>query len=124
MNMIKHRVTNPFRMTTMLTLATLVFVFVFSTTYGQVYAQTEENVTASELSFQFIQSAQSGSLSQINDTAYSLELNDVADRTVSYSDRPYRIVESIDTSGFVGNWSSNEDSFAIDPPNAAFGCFS
>jgi hypothetical protein len=99
------------------------FVLVFYTLNGeQVYAQLDENLTSSlsEPSFLFIQSAQSGSLSQINDTAYSLELNDIADKTVSFSDRPYRIVESIDTSEFVGNWSNtSEDCFAIDPPNAA-----
>jgi hypothetical protein len=118
--MFKHRFMNLSRMTTILTLSTLVFVFVFSTTFGgKAYAQLEENVTSSEPSFLFIQSAQSGSLSQINDTAYTLELNDVADKTVSFADRPDRIVESVDTSGFVGNWSANEDSFAIDPPNAA-----
>jgi len=96
-----------------------VFLFMFSSS-GLSYAQQNENDTSSsELRFLFIQSAQSGSLSQINDTAYTLELNDVTDKTVSFSDRPYRIVESIDTSEFVGNWSTGEDSFAIDPPNAA-----
>jgi hypothetical protein len=99
-------------------LSAIAFVFMFSTIYGQVYAQQEENITTLEPSFLFIQSAQSGSLSQINDTAYTLELNDVADKTVSFSDRPDRIVESVSTSGFVGNWSTGEDSFAIDPPNA------
>ncbi|MDN5867548.1 MAG: hypothetical protein L0H55_09130, partial [Candidatus Nitrosocosmicus sp.] len=111
---------NPLRTKPIFILSTLVFVLVFSTIHGQVYAQIEENVTSSsEPSFQFIQSAQSGSLSQINDTTYSLELNDVADKTISYSDRPCRIVESLYTSEFVGNWSNSKDSFAIDPPNAA-----
>ena len=103
----------------MFTLSTMAFVFLFSTAVIPMYAQQAENATTSEPDFQFIQSAESGSLSQINDTAYFLELNGVADKTMSFSDRPYRIVESIDTLEFVGNWSSNEDRFAIDPPNAA-----
>src|SRR5690606_27904010 len=100
-------------------LSTLVFVSVpsFSTLRGQVNT-LEENMTLSEASFQFIQSSQSGSLTQINDTTYSLELNQVADKTISYSDRPCRIIETIDTSKFVGNWPNGENSFAIDPPNA------
>jgi hypothetical protein len=100
----------------------LMFVLVFSTVNGgQVYTQLEENVaSSSEPSFLFIQSAQSGALSQINDTTYSLELNDIADKTISFSDRPDRIVESIGTSEFIGNWSNkSEDCFALDPPNAA-----
>lgn len=100
-------------------LSTIAFVFMFSLIYGQVYAQQEGNITTSEPRFLFIQSAQSGSLSQINDTAYTLELNNVADKTISFSDRPDRIVETVDTSGIIGNWSIGEDSFAIDPPNAA-----
>ena len=113
---------NPFSTTIVFVLSTFMFILVFSIIQErQVYTKLEENITSSsEPSFLFIQSAQSGSLSQINDTMYSLELNDIADKTVSFSDRPYRIVELIDTSEFVGNWSStSEDCFALDPPNAA-----
>lgn len=112
---------NPLRTIPILILSVLGFVLLFSTIHEvQVYAQLEENVSSSsEPSFIFIQTAQSGSLFQINDTVYSLELNNVADKTLSFSDRPYRIVESIDTSVFVGNWSTSGDCFVIDPPNAA-----
>ncbi|HET6588935.1 MAG TPA: hypothetical protein VFG45_02100 [Candidatus Nitrosocosmicus sp.] len=58
----------------------------------------EKNLTVLEPGFLFIQSAQSGSLSQINDTTYSVKLNNMADKTISFSDRSYRIVETIDTS--------------------------
>ena len=65
-----------------------------------------------------IQHAQSGSFSEINETAYSLELYDVSDKTILFSDRPDRIVMSISTSNYIGNWSTGEDSFVIDAPNA------
>ena len=65
-----------------------------------------------------IQHAQSGSLSEINETAYSLELNVISEKTILFSDRPDRIVKSVSTSDFIGNWSLGEDSFAVNPPNA------
>jgi hypothetical protein len=68
--------------------------------------------------FLFIQGAQSGSVSEINATTFTLELSDVTDKTILFSDRPDRIVSSIDTTDFVGNWSTGPDSFAADPPNA------
>ena len=80
---------------------------------------SSNNQTADHIpKFFAIQHAQSGSLSEINETAYSLELNDVSDKTILFSDRPDRIVKSISTFDFMGNWSTGEDSFAIDAPNA------
>ncbi|MGD1838169.1 MAG: hypothetical protein ACPKPY_08950 [Nitrososphaeraceae archaeon] len=51
-------------------------------------------------------------------TAYSLELNNISDKTILFSDRPDRIIKSISTSNFVGNWSVGEDSFSVDVSNA------
>jgi hypothetical protein len=109
---------------------------------GGVVAQAEENATATittseaatnetttaaasparnnmtGVKFLAIQTAQSGTLSQINATAYTLELRDISDNTILFSDRPDRIVISQSTSDFIGNWSQGEDSFAADPPNA------
>ena len=65
-----------------------------------------------------IQHAQSGSLSEINETAYSLELNDVSDKTILFSDRPDRIVKSVSISDFIGNWTVGQDNFEVDAPNA------
>lgn len=73
---------------------------------------------STEVKFLSIQIAQSGSMSQINDTASVLELSNVSDRTILFSDRPYRIVTTIDTSDFIGNWSAGYDSFSEDAPNA------
>jgi hypothetical protein len=75
------------------------------------------NVT--EVEFLSIQTAQSGSLSQINATTYTLQLNNVSDSTILFSDRPNRIVTSVSTSDFVGTWTTGPDSFASDAPNDA-----
>jgi hypothetical protein len=77
---------------------------------------TGNNMT--EAKFLFIQVAQSGSVSEVNATTFTLELSDVTDRTILFSDRPDRIVSSVSTTDFVGNWSTGPDSFAVDPPNA------
>jgi hypothetical protein len=69
--------------------------------------------------FLFIQGAQSGSLSEINATTSTLNLSDVSDKTIMFSDRPNRIVASIDTTDFIGNWNTGPNSFAIDPPSVA-----
>ena len=80
---------------------------------------TEGNSTDHVSKFFAIQHAQSGSIVQIFDKiAYSLKLNDVSDKTILFSDRPDRIVKSVSTSDFIGNWSIGEDSFAKDAPNA------
>ena len=83
------------------------------------------NMTASSnqiddhiLKFFAIQHASSGSISEINETTYSLELNDISDKTILFSERPDRIVKSVSTSDFVGNWSTGIDSFVADAPNA------
>jgi len=68
--------------------------------------------------FLFIQNAQSGTISEVNGTTSTLELNDVSDKTIMFSDRPDRIVGTTNTTDFIGNWSMGPDSFAIDPPNA------
>jgi hypothetical protein len=95
---------------------------------GGVVAEAEENATANAtptdnnnmtgVTFLFIQHAQSGSVSEVNATTSTLELSDVSDKTIMFSDRPDRIVTSQSTSDFVGNWTMGEDSFAADPPNA------
>ena len=66
----------------------------------------EENMTDSdEPKFFAIKHANSGSISEINETTYSLELNDVSDKTILFSDRSDGIVTSIRTSDFIGNWA-------------------
>jgi hypothetical protein len=67
----------------------------------------------------FIQGAESGSVSEVNATTSTLQLGNVSDKTILFSDRPNRIVESIDTADFICNWSTGPNSFAADPPNVA-----
>jgi hypothetical protein len=74
------------------------------------------NVTGAR--FLFIQGAQSGSVSEVNATTSTLELNEVSDKTIFFADRPDRIVGAENTTDFIGNWSSGPNSFAVDPPNA------
>ncbi|MGD1835820.1 MAG: hypothetical protein ACPKQO_08870 [Nitrososphaeraceae archaeon] len=103
---------------TVLMLLSTVLVLVATMSLDSVYAQ-EENMTDTKMPKLFaIQHATSGKISEINETAYSLELNDISDKTILFSDRPDRIVKSVTTSDFIGNWSSGEDSFAEDAPNA------
>ncbi len=68
-----------------------------------------------------IQHAKSGSIFEDNAISYTLELNNVSDKTMLFSDRPARIVTSVNTSDFIGNWhwSVGPKSFNADPPNAA-----
>ena len=102
---------------TLIMILSMLSFFVIGTLTTAVYAQ--ENMTDSEEpKFFVIQHAQSGSISEINETSYSLELNEVSDKTILFSDRPDRIVMSESTSDFIGNWSVGQDSFAVDPPNA------
>ncbi len=79
--------------------------------------QTGTNIESPQ--FLAIQHAQSGTISDINSTSYTLQLNDLAHKTILFSDRPNRIVATETTRDFVGNWTSGEDSFQVDPPNAA-----
>jgi len=79
---------------------------------------TKINTTEHVPKFFAIQHSQSGSISEINETTYSLELNNVSDKTILFSDRPDRIVISESTSDFIDNWPVGEDSFAVNAPNA------
>ena len=71
-----------------------------------------------EVKLLFIQGAESGSIPEVNATTKTLQLNDVSDKTILFSDRPERIVATTNTTDFIGNWSTGPNSFAIDPPNA------
>jgi hypothetical protein len=95
---------------------------------ADIYMRTRTNETAATatagnnnmtgVKFLFIQSAQSGLVLEVNATTSTLELNDVSDKTIFFSDRPDRIVGSANTADFISNWSSGPNNFAADPPNA------
>ncbi|MGD1838501.1 MAG: hypothetical protein ACPKPY_10655 [Nitrososphaeraceae archaeon] len=92
-------------------------ILVAANSLHSVYAQ-ENMANSGQPKFFAIQHSQSGSITEINTTAYSLELNDVSDKTILFSDRPDRIITSASTSDFIGNWTTGEDSFTVDAPNA------
>ena len=99
---------------------TLVIFLITSTVTIQISAQEGQDPTNSSIvKFLFIQHGESGIISKINSTTYSLHLNDLADNVILFSDRPNRIVDTQSIQEFIGNWTQGEDSFEIDPPNAA-----
>ena len=85
---------------------------------NSIYAQEENMTESEEPKFFAIQYAESGKFSEINTTTYSLELNNVSDKTILFSDRPDRIVTSVSTADYIGNWTDGLDNFAVDAPNA------
>ena len=85
-----------------------------------VYAQESQSETAiGSPKFLVIQHAALGSVSEINSTSYSLQLDDPSDKIILFSDRPNRIVQTQTIDDFIGNWTSGQDSFQANPPNAA-----
>ena len=78
-----------------------ILVLIQSTNY--VAAQGGNgNVTGAK--FLMIQDAQSGSVSEVNATTSTLQLNDVSDKTILIS--PSSQVASTNTTDFIGNWST------------------
>lgn len=114
---------------TMGSLNSVLFGIVAALAFMLIVTTWSQNILADEAgdaamnnqteTFLSIQAAQSGSLSELNATTYTLELNDVSDKTILFSDRPDRFVTSLKTSDFVGNWSTGPNSFQSNPPNAA-----
>ena len=86
-----------------------------TTMAGATNHTTDRNIT--DVLYLAIQTAQSGSISQINETTYTLGLNNISDSTIQFSDRPNRIVEAVSTADFVGSWTIGPNSFAVDEPN-------
>jgi hypothetical protein len=74
------------------------------------------SLAASDMAdFLFVQTADS----MTYDKATSkLTLVDVATSTLFFADRPERVAGNMKTAAFVPFWSTGEDSFLSDPPNA------
>ena len=105
------------------TIAVTTLMTIVALTTESVYAQLSDNgadgnnnMTGAQ--FLFIQGAQSGLVSEVNATTSTLQLSNVSDKTILFSDRPDRIVGSANTTDFIGNWSIGANNFAVDPPNA------
>ena len=117
-----------------------IILFISSSMTELINAQENKITNSNDENPKFlaIQHAQSGSISDINQTFtlalsnelnktifssnvstnLSLELNNVSDKTILLSDRPNRIVTTVSTADFIGNWSIGMDNFTINPPNA------
>jgi hypothetical protein len=66
-----------------------------------------------EMSLLFVINAERGVI-----TTDKLELENVADAVVYFSDRPERMAGHVALATFLKNWNKSRDSFADDPPNA------
>ena len=96
-------------------LAALVFAVVKIST-----SCSEPEMTATQPSFLFMQTAHSGTLSaKEGDGKRTLTLNDVSPVTVYFSEKPDREAGHESTAEFIAEWSVGEDSFEANPPNAA-----
>lgn len=77
-----------------------------------------------EPTFLYTQTAHSGSLVPKSDSEeWTLTLEDVSPNTVFFSDRPHRETGHESTENFIANWDEGDDSFAVNPPNAALDIF-
>ena len=103
---------------TLLMLLSTLSVLASATSLNSVNAQ--ENATNSEQIFLSLQHAQSGTISEINSTFYNLELNNVADETIEFSEHPDRIVKTISTGEFITEcWDlETPNNYQENPPNA------
>ena len=70
--------------------------------------------------FLYVQTFGSGTLSAPQeDGTRTLTLNDVSPTTISFAERPDREVAHESTEAFIQGWDQGEDSFEVNPPNAA-----
>lgn len=93
----------------------ITIVSFFSTGFSQ---QEQSSTSAESPQFLAIQHAQSGTISEINSTSFLLRLDDLADKSILFSDRPDRVVVTQSNQDFIGNWTSGQESLRMDPPNA------
>jgi predicted transcriptional regulator len=85
---------------------------------GQIIKPESDDPEQEGLSLLFIQTANSGTFIQ-KDGRNILTLVEISETTVWFSDRPHRATGYELTELFVAKWAEGEDSFEVDPPNAA-----
>lgn len=77
-------------------------------------------VASTQPSFLYVQTFGSGTLSAPQaDGTRTLTLSDVSPTTISFAERPDREVAHESTEAFIQGWDQGEDSFEVNPPNAA-----
>ena len=98
----------------------LILAVLFSLVAWYKQHTSSDQGTSSEPTFLYVQTAHSGTLSaEKADGRRTLTLNDVSPVTVYFSDRPERITGHEPTEDFIAGWKQGQDSFAVNPPNAA-----
>jgi len=70
----------------------------------------------------FVQTAPSGTF-EVKDGRQILTLSEISPYTIYFSDRPDRITGSMTTRNFFASWGGGNNSFDVDPPNAALEIF-
>ena len=76
----------------------------------QAYAQQGQTETSIESpQFLAIQNAQSGTISEINSTTFLLQLNNLTNKLILFSDKPDRVVVTQSNQDFIGNWTSGQE---------------
>jgi hypothetical protein len=78
-------------------------------------AQAAKGQPAKQSDFLFVQTAKGMSFDKATNR---LTLEGVSSTTLFFSDRPERIAGNMKTTAFVPFWSTDQDSFLKDPPNA------
>ena len=72
-------------------------IIAITTALNSSYAELNTTYTEKSIEYFAVQHAQSGSISEINYTTYTLQLNDVSKQTIMSAERPDRIVTLIST---------------------------
>ena len=68
--------------------------------------------------FYAVQHSESGSISEINSTTHLLQLDSVNEKTIIFSNSPYRMILTQNIENFIGNWTSIQVNLEDNPPNA------
>lgn len=82
------------------------------------YAKLREPLPEST-KFYAIQHSESGSISEINSTTHSLQLDRVNEKTIVFYNSPYRMILTQNIESFIGNWTSMQVNLENNHPNAA-----
>ena len=96
-------------------LATAIAIFTASSTIGLAQSHKEP-----ELQLMFVQTAEDF---QADTEAQTLRLIKVNPQTLYFSDRPVRIAGHVMMDGYLEEWTTGEDNFGEDPPNATLSVY-
>lgn len=84
-------------------------ILLFSDNVHTQQTNLTENKSFKIPEFFAIQHAFSGSISKSNTSSYTLELNNISNKMILFSDSPNRLVKSISTEDFINKWIKSDD---------------